>query len=114
MEHRVGLMDDYCTTWQITGANLIGSGGPLANLLAYYANDFESAMYGLPQFTPTTLPNGASFANPWMGKIAPISAWNVGKPTNGYADTPTTGYAVISASIDLNQTKMFLVWGNYG
>jgi len=102
-DYRVGLMDDFCTTWQITSANLIGSGGPLANLLAWYDNDFESAFYALPQFT--------TFAT-WSGKIAPLPCWNGTK--KGYADTASTGYAVISIVEDINGTNIFMVWGNWG
>ncbi len=46
-DYRVGLRDDFCTTWQIAHANLVGSGGPLANMLAYYGNDFTAAFFGL-------------------------------------------------------------------
>jgi hypothetical protein len=100
-------MDDWCTTWPITSANIIGSGGPLANMLAYYANDFETAFYGAPQFT--------SYAT-WSGAIVPLSCWSAlqGGGYGPYRDTNTTGYAVISVSEDLNGTVMFLVWGLWG
>jgi len=110
-DQRVALRDDWCTTWPITSANIIGSGGPLINMLAYYGNDFASAFYGIPAFT--------SYA-PWTGAIVPLSCWNAVNgggmaPYNGpYRDTNSTGYAVISVSEDLNGTVLFLVWGNWG
>jgi hypothetical protein len=104
---RVGLKDDWCTTWPVSSANIIGSGGPYANMLAYYANDFASAFYGLSSFT--------SYA-PWQEAIVPVSCWNAinGGGSGPYRDTNSTGYAVISVSEDLNGTVIFLVWGNWG
>ncbi len=100
---RAALKDDWCTTWQITSGNLIGEGGPAANVLTYYANDFTNAFAGLGQFT--------SYA-PWVNKIIALSCWNGTK--GGYSPSLTTGYAVISAYQDINGTNMFLVWGYDG
>ncbi len=75
-DFRTALRDDFCTTWQITHANLVGSGGPLANMLAYYGNDFASAFFGLSQFT--------SYA-PWQNAIVALPCWNGTK--KGYVDT---------------------------
>jgi len=102
-DYRVGLRDDFCTTWQITHANLVGSGGPLANMLAYYGNDFAAAFFGLDQFT--------NFA-PWENAIVALSCWNGTK--KGYVDSNTVGYAVISTFEDNNGTNAMLVWGNWG
>jgi len=100
---RTALRDDHCTTWQIAAADLIGSGGPFANLLAWYDNDFESAFYGLSQFT--------SYAT-WANKIVPLTCWNGTK--KAYADTNNTGYAVLTTYEDINGTNIFMVWGNWG
>lgn len=113
---RTGLKDDYCRAgWadsytipnQITAGNLIGVGGPLANMLAYYGNDFADAFFGLntptQQFTPYAT---------WQNAIVPLSCWNASHI--GYTDTNTVGYAVVSVSQDLNGTTLFLIWGNWG
>jgi hypothetical protein len=102
-DYRVGLRDDFCTTWQITHANLVGVGGPLANMLAYYGNDFAAAFFGLSSFT--------TYA-PWTNAIVPLTCWNGTK--KGYVNTNTVGYAVVSASEDNNGTNILLVWGNWG
>jgi hypothetical protein len=112
---RTGLKDDYCFAgWedsytppmQITRSNMIGVGGPLANMLAYYGNDFADAFYGLntptQQFTPYAT---------WQNAIAPLSCWNV---SHAYTDTNTVGYAVVSVSQDWNGTTLLLLWGNWG
>jgi hypothetical protein len=106
-DKRVGLRDDWCTTWPISSANIIGSGGPLANMLAYYGNDFASAFYGIPDFT--------SYGK-WWGAIVPLSCWSAlsGGGYGPYWSDNSTGYAVISVSEDLNGTVLFLVWGNWG
>jgi hypothetical protein len=102
-DYRTGLRDDWCTTWPITTSNMIGVGGPLANMLAYYGNDFTDAFYGLDQFTPDTM---------WKNKIAPLSCWN--KTHGNYVSTNSTGYAVIGTYKDINGTVLFLIWGNWG
>jgi hypothetical protein len=107
--YRAYLRDDWCragTTsndeWPVASSNMIGVGGPLANLLAYYANDFTSAIFGLSDFTNYTS---------WKNNIAPVTCWNHAK---GYNDTNAIGYAVVSTYLDLNGTVVFLVWGNWG
>jgi hypothetical protein len=108
---RTGLMDDWGTSslenwgysWPVSSANMIVVGGPLANLAAYYANDFETAFYGLSQFT--------TYAT-WQNAIIPLTAYNA--PETGYTDNATVGYGVISTVMDLNGTVQFLIWGNWG
>ena len=109
---RAALADDWCTYWPVASSNMIGVGGPLANLLSYYVNDFTDAMYGLPQFS------GAAYAN----SIAAISCWNrnwMGETGyNTYQDFGfmgyDMGYAVVSTYKDINGTVIFDVWGNTG
>ena len=108
---RTGLMDDWGTSsldnwgysWPVSSANMIVVGGPLANLAAYYANDFETAFYGLSQFT--------TYAT-WQNAIVPLTCYSA--PEKGYTDTNTVGYGVVSATMDLNGTVQFLIWGNWG
>lgn len=90
---RAALKDDWCTTWPVASSNIIGLGGPLAHMLAYYANDFTDAYYDA-----TT------------GEIVALTCW--GK--NTYASSTTTGYAVITTYKDINGTVLFLVWGHWG
>jgi len=106
-DFRTGLKDDWDPMgydWQIAGANLVGSGGPLANMLAYYGNDFVSAFYGTSQFTPY---------GPWNGAIIALSCWN-STVNKAHVDTNKVGYAVVSTFEDLNGTTGLLVWGNWG
>jgi hypothetical protein len=113
---RTALSDDWCTTWQITRANLIGSGGPLANMLMYYDNDFESAFYGLYDTSTgrTFASSTSTWTNPWQNAIAPLTDWATGPNRIGYTDTATIGYAVVTTYQDLNGTNIFGIWGNWG
>ena len=100
-DQRVALRDDWCTTWPITTSNMIGAGGPLINLLSYYANDFTPSLYAESWFTPYT---------PWQNKIAAITCWN----HKAYASTNDTGYSVVSTYLDMNGTEVLVIWGNWG
>ncbi|MEM2912317.1 MAG: hypothetical protein QW146_07425 [Candidatus Bathyarchaeia archaeon] len=103
-DQRMALKDDWCTTWPISSSNMIGVGGPLANALTYYFNDFVPAFYALPWRTAYT---------PWSGKVVPLTCWDVTK-TRAYASSDTVGYGVISTYKDINGTVGFLIWGNWG
>jgi hypothetical protein len=96
---------------------MVGVGGPVANMLSYYANDFTNAFFGIAQFSPTST---AFPVNPYSGMITGIPCWNrgwYGLPWNTYisvtnqADGTGTGYAVISTIKDLNGTVILEVWG---
>jgi hypothetical protein len=97
---RAALKDDWCTTWPIASSNMIGVGGPLANILAYYGNDFTPAFYGLPEYASTA----------WADTIIALSCWS----QNTYASNEETGYAVVATYKDLNGTVLFLIWGHWG
>jgi hypothetical protein len=99
-DHRTALKDDWCTTWPVSSSNMIGVGGPLANVLSWYGNDFTNAFYGLDAFTDAA----------WENKIAALSCWN----KNSYSSSEATGYAVVSTYKDINGTVLFLVWGHWG
>jgi hypothetical protein len=107
---RAALKDDWCTKWPVASSNMIGTGGPIANLLAYYANDFTDAFYGLSEFAGTA----------YDGKITGIPCWNRNWPSNmvpgynTYNSSSSTGYAVITTYKDINGTVIFNVWGNWG
>ncbi|RLI39897.1 hypothetical protein DRO69_13730, partial [Candidatus Bathyarchaeota archaeon] len=100
--YRIALKDDWCTTWPVASSNLIAIGGPLANHITEYFNDFTDAFYGLntteAPFTPYA---------PFVGKIIGLSCWN--KTT--YTASSEVGYAVITTYKDINGTVGFLVWG---
>jgi len=106
---RAALKDDWCTYWPVASSNMIGTGGPIANLFAYYANDFTTAVYGLNEFA------GTAYAN----KITGISCWNrnwYGTGYNVYSSYTDSdiGYAVIATTKDINGTVIFNVWGHWG
>ncbi|MGB9959061.1 MAG: hypothetical protein ACPLKQ_00870 [Candidatus Bathyarchaeales archaeon] len=109
-DYRTALRDDWCTTWPVASSNMIGVGGPLANLLAYYGNDFAQAIYGLND--PTKYGDFTNFSA-WEDAIIPLTCWDITK-TRTYRSTNTTGYAVISTYQDINGTALFLVWGHWG
>jgi hypothetical protein len=107
---RAALNDDWCTYWPVASSNMIGVGGPLANMLAYYANDFTTAMYGLSPYAGT---------GPYLGMIVPVTCWDKAWPTTDglyrlYSSSSSTGYAVISTYLDINGTELFMVWGGWG
>jgi len=97
---RAALRDDWCTTWPVASSNLIAVGGPIANLLAYYANDFTPALWGIPEYA----------ASAWANKIIALSCWS----QKTYASSEKTGYAVVATYKDLNGTVLFLIWGDWG
>ncbi|MEM3590791.1 MAG: hypothetical protein QW702_01645 [Candidatus Bathyarchaeia archaeon] len=97
---RAALKDDWCTTWPVASSNLIAVGGPLANILAYYANDFTPAFFGLEEYA----------ASVWDNKIIALSCWS----KNTYASNEMVGYAVVTTYKDINGTVMFLIWGHWG
>ena len=104
---RAALRDDWCKAgtksgdeWPVASSNMIGVGGPIANVLAYYGNDFSNAFFGLDAYA------GAAY----IGKIISLPCWN----KNLKASSDTTGYAVISAYKDINGTVLFLIWGHWG
>jgi hypothetical protein len=105
---RAALNDDWCTYWAVASSNVIGVGGPLANMLSYYANDFTDAIYGLVDYAGTA----------YSGEVTGVPCWNRGwnGTWNVYssADDETKGYAVISTYLDINGTEIFEVWGHYG
>jgi hypothetical protein len=108
---RSALRDDWCHAGTFEGdevpvasSNMIGVGGCLANLLAYYGNDFMTAFFALGDFT--------GYAG-WKNKIVPLTCWDVTK-TRAFVSNETTGYAVISTYKDLNGTVLFLIWGHWG
>jgi hypothetical protein len=101
---RTALRDDWCGNWSITSSNIIGCGGPLANLFSLYMNDFTSAFAGMnfaltdEMYTPY---------QPWQMKIAALTCWN----RTSYGSTEDMGYATIGTYKDLNGTVGLVVWG---
>ncbi|MFB3889929.1 MAG: hypothetical protein ACE14S_10595 [Candidatus Bathyarchaeia archaeon] len=107
---RAALADDWCTTWPVASSNMICVGGPLANVLAYYSNDFTTAFYGISQFAA---------GSAYDGKITGIPCWNRAWAVNNheynvYSSSSAVGYAVISTYIDINGTEVFDVYGHWG
>jgi hypothetical protein len=106
--NRAEVRDDWCSLGSIAGdevpiatSNLIAVGGPLANVLAWYVNDFTNAFYANPAFTPDPM---------WSGELAAIPCWS----KFSYASDATTGYAVVSTYKDINGTVVFVIYGHWG
>jgi len=104
---RAALRDDWSHAgsvsgdeWPVASSNLIAVGGPIANLLTYYANDFTDAFYAIEDYA----------AAEWDNKIVALSCWS----KNTYAPTAEIGYAVISTYKDLNGTVLLVIWGYDG
>lgn len=104
-DKRTALKDDWCTTWPITTSNMISVGGPLANLLGYYENDFTEAFYGLSDFTSDSI---------WQNHIVALTCWNAHNATNAYASSNLTGYGVVTTYLDINGTEVLQIWGHWG
>ncbi|PVX26033.1 MAG: hypothetical protein CW691_02665 [Candidatus Bathyarchaeum sp.] len=111
---RAALTDNWCTYWPTSSSNMIGVGGPVANMLSYYSNDFTDAIYGIPEYAT---------GSPYSGMITGLACWQRywddiadGPSWNVYSsyDDPTVGYAVISTYIDKNGTEVIVVWGHFG
>jgi len=106
---RAALKDDWCTYWPVASSNVIGVGGPIANMLSYYANDFTDAFYGLSEYAAGSV---------YDAKVTGVTCWNRGwdGTWNVYSsyDNDTIGYAVISTYKDINGTVIFVVWGHWG
>ena len=95
---RTALADDWCTTYPVASSNIINVGGPLANQVTGYFNEFTDAFYAAPWFTPYT---------PFKGEIVALSCWS----KNSYSNNATTGYAMIGAYLDLNGTVGLNIFG---
>jgi hypothetical protein len=111
-DKRTALRDHWCgEMWMdydiepvaIASSNMIGIGGCIANVLAYYGNDFTEAFFALGQFTDYTT---------WKNKIVALTCWNGTK--KGWVSSDTEGYAVITTYKDINGTVLFLIWGHWG
>jgi hypothetical protein len=105
---RAALADDWCTYWPVASSNMITVGGPLANVLSYYANDFTDAFYAIPEYASST----------WAGMITGVTCWQRGwqpdEEWNVYESDEDTGYAVISTYKDINGTVVLSIWGHWG
>jgi hypothetical protein len=111
---RTALKNDWCTTWPISSSNMISVGGPLANVLSEYANDFTQAIYGDPRFSGSR----------WLGKVVGYTCWSSCFGRSFPPDDPHIysseddnnryGYAVIGTAKDKNGTVILTVWGHFG
>jgi hypothetical protein len=102
--NRLHLKDDWCSTYPISSSNIIVIGGPSANGLAEYFNDYTSAFLTKTDVSTSDLTG-------W-GIYAP-GCWNKTRAYYGGA-SGAGGYAVISTYKDLNGTIGFIVWGYNG
>lgn len=104
-DFRTALRSNWCTTWPVTSSNMIAVGGPLANMLSYYENDFSEAFYGISQFTADPV---------WQNHIVARTCWMAHDAAHAYTSTNSTGYGIISAYLDLNGTVVLQLWGVWG
>jgi len=104
-DYRVALRDDWCTTWPVTSSNMIVVGGPSANMLSYYENDFSDAFAALNQFTSDPI---------WANKIVAKTCWMPHDTAHTYASSNSTGYGVITSYLDENGTAVLQIWGYWG
>jgi len=102
---RLALRDDWCTTWPVSSSNVISVGGPPANLVTEYFNEFTEAMmiYGiLPPLTTDYL----------VDSIFALSCWNkTAYHVQFSGGEQTVGYAVVSTYKDINGTVGFIIYG---
>jgi hypothetical protein len=102
---RLCLKDNWCTKWPVTSSNMLSIGGPSANWLTMYFNDFTDAFYGASWFTPYA---------PWQGKLVALPCWNKTEAANAYINTggkTGTGYATIGTYKDINGTVGLVIYG---
>jgi len=102
--NRLHLKDDWCGNFSISSSNIISIGGPAANGLSEYFNDYTDAFLTKTDISTTDLTG--------YGIYAP-GCWNKTRAYYGGA-SGASGYAVISTYKDLNGTIGFLVWGYDG
>jgi hypothetical protein len=125
---RLALQDDWCMhldedgCWingvPVATSNIIAVGGPYANGMSEYFNDFTSAFFTMSPWTINA--NDA-------GQIMPLTCWslnqtdtNAEKIFHGYASQydlngmETIGYGVIATAKDLNGTVGLTAWGYSG
>jgi hypothetical protein len=104
-DYRVALKSNWCTTYPVASSNMISNGGPVANMLSYYENDFSEAFFGLSQFTSDPV---------WQNHIVARTCWLPHSTAHAYASSNSTGYGVITAYLDLNGTVVLQLWGAWG
>ena len=104
-DYRVALRDDWCTTWPVSSSNMIAVGGPIANMLSYYENDFSDAFAGLGQFTSDAI---------WSNKIVAKTCWMPHSAAHAYESNNTVGYGVVTSYLDINGTAVLQLWGYWG
>jgi len=88
---RLAFKDDWCYpskhAWPVASSNIIAVGGPAANIVSEYFNEFTDA-----------------FIYSTLGGILALPCWSKNVYTGG-------GYAVISTYKDLNGTVGLVIWG---
>ena len=99
---REALRDDWCHTWPVSSSNVIAIGGPAANLVTEYFNEFTEAFMINPGLSDYFTAYG----------ILPLTCWNyLNNFTEGNSVSDPYGYAVIATYKDINGTVGFLIWG---
>jgi hypothetical protein len=113
-DYRSALRDDWSSTVPIASSNMIVVGGPAANQLAEYFNEFTPVIYR------------GIFDDKY--DLLPVSCWGMahdshpgtpvfgadGQGEYGFPLPANTGYAIIATYLDINGTAGFIVWGLTG
>jgi hypothetical protein len=101
---RTHLKDDWCTTYPISSSSIITIGGPAANVLSEYFNDYTDAFLIKSDVSTSDLTGNGIYAP---------GCWNKTRAYYG-GSSGAGGYAIISTYKDLNGTIGFIVWGYNG
>jgi hypothetical protein len=121
-DYRVALNDDWSTPWDfayydeeypwvISSSNIIVVGGPGANMLAEYFNDFTDIFvrseYGNGFYAPGCW---ARVSQPTKNKVPEITTVDeLWYDSDNFADNE--GQAIVATYLDLNGTAGFIVYG---
>ncbi|MEM3536752.1 MAG: hypothetical protein QXF44_03135 [Candidatus Bathyarchaeia archaeon] len=108
---RLAYIDDWCTRYPVSTANIITVAGPSANLFSEYFNEFSQAIqiYGITSGTLIDV----IFAPTCWNTTAASSYTGQWYYSNGWWDTSVSGYGigVITTYKDINGTVGFMIYG---
>ncbi|NWG09097.1 MAG: hypothetical protein HXX80_02090 [Nitrososphaerales archaeon] len=113
-DHRLALKDDWSSTWPIASSNIITVGGPLANAVTEYFNEFGQAIYRGSNFGENdfllTSDWGATFLGPT--RDPPYQLNTVVDPAEEGLEG--SGIGIVSTHKDINGTVGLYVYGYSG
>ena len=106
-------LEDYICGIKVAGSTIITVGGPGANLVTEYFNEFTDAFFvwGIPDYFGMNMDR--TEVDEYRNKILALTCWS----KNVYARAADKGYAVIATYCDINGTKYcngtkgLIIWG---